>query len=329
MPVGQSPAAESIYGSEYKAGFRLPPVKFHHQLPSLTLKDEPKLQPRQFPIEPIGPHRRLKKEFECGGPGLGLGTKKLPTIKFLDPKPIVRTPAPQNIVNELPPPLPTGKVSIISQEDFKMRSKLDKSRIEELSSAFKWTTTTRQLMKEATMPVTKITPPQTTLEANADVVKHRPIRLESEPADWQRVAPVWDKIQTRCKTDSKELPSIRKPCIKKSKSKAKVIDVDSGIQSLVKNGQISTHYVRPCPGYAGFVPRSQVEVPPQQNHTNLRTSSTQRASYRLFPLDIYETRKKFAHKAPFSRTVTLTYPFNPFNKVECRKFFDNGIDRPW
>ena len=46
---------------------------------------------------------------------------------------------------------------------------------------------------------------------------------------------------------------------------------------------------------------------------------------RPFPAEEYTVRE-FAHKGPLSRTVTLTYPYNPYNKVENRA---EEIENKW
>lgn len=97
---------------------------------------------------------------------------------------------------------------------------------------------------------------------------------------------------------------------------------------------------RPVPGYGGFVPRyPQLSL---EHHGNSEVSSsmhmcsTTRETFRLgleliFPVRIHwckqliymcrgfpkqeNTDRTFCHKGPLSKTVTLTYPFNPFNKV--------------
>ncbi|XP_002739481.1 uncharacterized protein LOC100366934 [Saccoglossus kowalevskii] len=319
-----SPAtAETTYSSEYKTGTFLPPIK-HHQLLSLTLKNIPKLKPRKFPIEPVGPHRLLEKEIGCS-PGLGLGNHtNLPTIKYLDPKPIVRTLPPQELINEIPPKVP-NKYPDLSLEN--LTEKPAKEVIGALSHNFEWTTAAQLLMKDVTMEATKIPPSKTTVECNADVIKYRPMRYEPASESWQRVAPVWDKIQLRHGTMGQEILS-RKPD-KMTSHVTKIIDVNHGIINLVKDGNLSSYYVRPCPRYAGFLPRSPVEATIEQNKVDLRTSSSQRLSYCALPREAYMTEKKFAHKGPLSRTVTLTCPFNPFNKVEGRKSYHNEIERTW
>ena len=72
--IGVSQLYETSYNQAYKRDTVLPPIKFH-QLPSLELA-KPTLQPRQFPLIPPGPRRRLQIGYPLG---LGLGTNHLTT----------------------------------------------------------------------------------------------------------------------------------------------------------------------------------------------------------------------------------------------------------
>ncbi|XP_048753015.1 spermatogenesis-associated protein 48-like [Ostrea edulis] len=72
--------------------------------------------------------------------------------------------------------------------------------------------------------------------------------------------------------------------------------------------------VRQCPGYAGFVPRKPTAGDLQKRSEPTHMVSTMKANYRELPVDEYR-KQTFAKKGPMSRTVTLTYPFNPYNKI--------------
>ncbi|VDI08280.1 Hypothetical predicted protein [Mytilus galloprovincialis] len=74
--------------------------------------------------------------------------------------------------------------------------------------------------------------------------------------------------------------------------------------------------VRQCPGYAGFVPRQPPKIEMEREPERTHMTSVMKASYRELPNKEYRPQN-FARKGPMSKTVTLTYPFNPFNKVTC------------
>ena len=91
------------------------------------------------------------------------------------------------------------------------------------------------------------------------------------------------------------------------------------------------------PGYGGFIPRHAVEQHdhPETERVSDWMCSTARSTYRCvtlfattlsgllltiskcrsFPAHEYKVLEH-AHKGPFSKTVTMTHPLNPFNKVE-------------
>jgi len=82
---------------------------------------------------------------------------------------------------------------------------------------------------------------------------------------------------------------------------------------------VKHQHTRSVPGYGGFVPRHAVEPKPapmaDEDCLAASMCSTSRRTYRRFPPQEYR-ELQFAHKGPLSKTVTLTYPFNPFNKLE-------------
>lgn len=202
-----------------------------------------------------------------------------------------------------------------------------------------WTSTTRRMTEEACLPVPKVRVPTTTLERNADLVKYRPHRYDSTPAYWQKVAPpVWDRLQQRAgirpnmsypsPVPGPSMQSCPMPPIPRPKSgrleenKEKTIFSDSRIKDLINCERLTSTYMRQCPGYAGYRPRSPLRIPMENLHEpNLRMMTTMRASYRprlVFPpLGLLQS----PHMGPMSRTVTLTYPYNPFNKVERRQVY--------
>ncbi|XP_063951763.1 uncharacterized protein LOC129277568 [Lytechinus pictus] len=221
---------------------------------------------------------------------------------------------------------------------------LSPEEINQLAIRAFWTSTTRRMTEQACLPVPKFRPPSSTLERNADLVKYRPWRYDVGPATWQEITPpVWDRIQERARIKPRQsyprptpvinttaftpIPAINRP--KSGKSKLKdggSISVNEKITDLVKRERLTSTYVRQCPGYAGYRPRSPLRIPMENlNEPNLRMMTTMKASYRplMFPLINMD---HFLHKGPMSRTVTLTYPYNPFSKVEkLRSYGRNDV----
>ncbi|XP_069114584.1 uncharacterized protein [Argopecten irradians] len=89
------------------------------------------------------------------------------------------------------------------------------------------------------------------------------------------------------------------------------------IRSMVQDNMLANVYVRQTPGYAGFVPRAPPEGQMERKSEGAHMVSTMKATYRELPAATYQKQLN-ARKGPFSKTVTLTYPFNPYNKVVQR-----------
>ncbi|XP_072022308.1 uncharacterized protein [Amphiura filiformis] len=351
MDIGFNTDTVTTNRLHYKAGSCLPPIKFH-QVPAIQLKDALKLQPRNFPIEPMGPNRHWEK----------FDHNNLPNITPFTEKPIVRAPPPNKVVVQVESPQKRadrttrdvrqtktghGRTVWDDRKDGPFRpdeqgyttKQVPRETIEDLCHSLCWSTTTGKATKEACLPTTKVTPPTTTLEENADIPMRRPKRYESRPSLWQQIAPIWDKLQdrshvgenvgkvgTREKVLTKESDTFRhqNPAIGDLLTPAD----NEIITKLCREKALSLTYVRQCPGYDGFVPLSPLAIPiaVKNKSPNLCMMSTMQASYRPIPLN---GTMNYAHKGPLSRTVTLTFPYNPYNKVENRAFFRKDIEHPW
>ncbi|XP_071958617.1 uncharacterized protein [Antedon mediterranea] len=323
----------TTYNCSY--GFKkiFPPLKKFRQIASIELTKAPKLQPRKFPIEPIGPKRHL----EAISP-------HLPNIQLFHDKPIVRAPAPLDFqvepnlstggkpqkyhkpaanISEALPALPeANNVDEYSEE-------VDKETIDELCSVFRWKSTTRAATEQACLPVIEKPPLRTTLEANADLVMSKPKRYESAPRLWQRVATRWDLPQERSTVPS---ISTRKMLTAATHTMDKLpcsnnVPIKENTYRLSIDDKLTSTYVRQTPGYAGFVPRTPLEVPMARGRltADYTPSSTMRSSFRPFPSEMLH-RLSHCRRGPLSKTVTLTYPFNPFSKVDQRAFSKNLVD---
>ncbi|XP_063441182.1 uncharacterized protein LOC134721856 [Mytilus trossulus] len=325
----------STYRYSYKGDKKtLPPIKYY-QLKSIVHRYARQQPPRHFPIEPITPHRILQDEK---GPALGLGTKGSNTQQYLEPKTITQTPAPQNISSVRPKSsdktkqngrkirnerLTTAgsKKTSLFQTNF---GHLDSNYVNSLLHKYQWTSATKQANGEACLPVTKVAPPTSVIEKKADMIRLSGQRYESSVGDWQN-AVLWDRIQLRghvLHADLKE-KSIGMPekillkRINEGKLAEKRPRINSPkIRKLLEDNKIHKIYVRQCPGYAGFVPRQPPKIEMEREPERTHMTSVMKASYRELPGKEYRPQN-FARKGPMSKTVTLTYPFNPFNKVTC------------
>ncbi|XP_033119609.1 uncharacterized protein LOC117118968 [Anneissia japonica] len=270
------------------------------------------------------------------------------SCRLFHDKPIVRAPAPLDF--EVEPNLigkpqkfhkPAVNISdrLPAVEERRVEDypeEVDREELEELARIFRWTSTTRAATEEACLPVIEKPLLRQTLEVNADLAMNKPKRYESTPRLWQRVAPRWEQTQERSEvpcistrkmwTTSTDSNPENTP--KKYSSK---VTISEETYRLAKENKLTSTFVRQAPGYAGFVPRTPLEIPMARAKTPAyKPCSTMRNSFRPFPAETL-CRLLYYRRGPLSKTVTLTYPFNPFSKVEQRAFLRNhvGLERTW
>ncbi|XP_050399437.1 uncharacterized protein LOC126816729 [Patella vulgata] len=146
-------------------------------------------------------------------------------------------------------------------------------------------------------------------------------RYEDNQHSWQQ-AVLLDQLQIRSSV-------VRSDCYDKRLADQKLVSKRWNVVQSVKPLELieklrnNTFLVwnRPCPGYVGFIPR----VPPAikiKNRENLAMMSTMKATYRTIPGYEYIDPTNFRQGA-FSKTVTLTYPFNPYNKISDTKLIED------
>eukprot|EP00105_Crassostrea_gigas_P014083 XP_011430632.1 PREDICTED: uncharacterized protein LOC105330572 [Crassostrea gigas] len=300
------------------------------QFPSIANRGTLQQPPKQFPIEPVGPKRNL--ELDPNGPVLGLGSKTINTQRFLEPKAITASPVPSQITCSLPKqPARDRKYARQARAKVPGRPRsasvyqtkfgsMDSNLINKLVQQVRWTPTSRAAAEEVCLKFPQIEPPPTTLEKKPDQVRMTCQRYEATPMEWQR-AVFWDFIQTRGSVHDDDLSektySRPEKLLLKRQSKRMAEHPRSNatlIRKLVIEDQLSNVFVRQCPGYSGFVPRTPTESELTKRPQHSYMVSTMKANYRELPEAEYR-KQTFARKGPLSKTVTLTYPFNPYNKV--------------
>ncbi|XP_078608843.1 uncharacterized protein LOC144880509 isoform X1 [Branchiostoma floridae x Branchiostoma japonicum] len=270
----------------------LPPI-LYHDLPSLVRGES---RPDTDCVVPPGPRRRLIRDRPIC---VGLGTTDLNTHRYLDTKPIVNSIPPHKVVRVLPKIVQSTNIlsDITGPSDVLNR----------LSTDLQWTTSYKQAGQGSSIAQQQSCPPMTTFEEHTDRVKYRPCRHEIKCINWQNLTGVWDPKQLRRRTGDTGTP-----------------DRCHGGGSGHVPHQTSIHgcpgdaapRLRPCPGYSGYVPRETAQVKVDVIHDPESPFATSmRTTYRKLPKATFRT-SRFAHRGPLCRTVTLTYPFNPFNKTE-------------
>ncbi|KAJ8041471.1 hypothetical protein HOLleu_12295 [Holothuria leucospilota] len=339
------PSQATNYNLSYRRStLSLPPIKFH-QIPSIALKEVPKLPPRKFPIEPIGPCRRWERLARFQG--------QLPNIRLFTDKPIVRELPPKTVRSYAIRKLKKGalhypKLSRAKEEEEEEKSELEcdpedkvaSDVIDDLCKRFRWTTTNERAIEGAHLPLPEIPLPSTELEETSNTLMHRPRIFEERPEPWQRIATIWDRCQTRKHVGQSlgNISSAEDQGIEKKKNQTAGkrsqrnlrpdISVIEEIYKLCEKENLTKTFVRQCPGYAGFLPRSPLKYEPMTRvpKQDLYMMSSMAAAYRSLPSC---GKSRYSRRGPMSRTVTLTYPYNPYNKVENVPYFRKDMGTNW
>eukprot|EP00795_Rhopilema_esculentum_P014424 gene14424-5480_t len=158
-------------------------------------------------------------------------------------------------------------------------------------------------------------PPSTVIEPRPDMVTQRTKRYESKPEVWQKFSKkpfTWDYLQTR------DGHYLRRPFALGHVSGEGEKDVDGEtftpltmMRSSKPKYTITSRrgYV---PGYTGCVLWANPK-PPLSAEREPRRESTARVHR---PLNTPRNDSAYKHRGPLSRMVTLTHPFNPYNKMQ-------------
>lgn len=70
------------------------------------------------------------------------------------------------------------------------------SLVNDLVNKVRWTSANSRAAQEACLPVPKVSPPDSTVEPKADLVRLRGVKYENAPEEWQRSV-LWDCAQMR------------------------------------------------------------------------------------------------------------------------------------
>ncbi|KAL4235301.1 hypothetical protein ACF0H5_006936 [Mactra antiquata] len=188
---------------------------------------------------------------------------------------------------------------------------MDMVMIDELYKKTRYTTLAQKAGAELALPVQKVDPPKTTQEPKADMVRLYGQRYEQRPEEWQD-AVFWDRIQARAPTTPRPITPGRDKLLRRRQI-TNVLDQarEDTIRQLVRSDGLANVFARKCPGYAGYNPL----CPPDTRLDDKKEVNTlMSASYRELPHQDNRQRS-YARRGIFTKSVTLTYPFNPFNKV--------------
>merc|ERR1712150_80048 len=88
----------------------------------------------------------------------------------------------------------------------------------------------------------------------------------------------------------------------------------------MQRGKIREEQLTRIPGYGGYIPQlPHTEPHPSMHRDSMRASVMQsmaQLTFRNHPSTCYQGPPAYGHPGPLSKTVTLTQPFNPFNKID-------------
>jgi len=303
----------------------LPPLPFCQE-PCLY-QHEGKLNPRCFPISlPVFPHRKResaipiaagfetdihaslynehkKRKDKNGNSSTNLSrcsSKGTNSSTNISPK-----ETPENSFyeeGEYHHSVPT----IVLKELVKLHNYTPSSDLREIVSAPK--------EKEAESKIPQVPFPNTS-------VRYRQHVKNANPENWQKIGCIWDKVQERngfnssksnlessTRTDSPRLLS--RP---RRNEQFSVVRKDNSAKPQYDKKNFNEN----IPGYGGYEPQLPIER--CDNSDNVHSmKTTSKTYYRTHPRISYRL-PKYGHNGPLSRLVTLTEPFNPFNKISNQR----------
>ncbi|XP_033754461.1 uncharacterized protein LOC117337545 [Pecten maximus] len=306
----------TTYQQCYTASPEILPAIKYHQMPSLVHAGlSGQRQANQLTVDPDGTLKTAHRNPD------GSEIRNINPEKNLETKAAMNTP-----LRELKPTMPTRTRETEARPVEKKREfdtkfgKMDINMVNKLVNRIRWTSTTTDACQEefASIPVPEIEPPESTLEPKADMVRLHGRKYESSPGDWQKCI-FWDCVQPRGTVTHGDLlekthGQPEKLLAKRKSRTGGYREESERIRRMAQDNMLANIYVRQTPGYAGFVPRAPPEGQMERRLEGAHMVSTMKATYRELPASTYQKQLN-ARKGPLSKTVTLTYPFNPYNKV--------------
>ncbi|KAK3603434.1 hypothetical protein CHS0354_009417 [Potamilus streckersoni] len=188
---------------------------------------------------------------------------------------------------------------------------MDEDMIDAIVHNSRYTSQTKRMAAEYALPIYQVPQPTDTRELAADMVCLKVQKYNPQPAEWQQVMD-WDRYQPRASVNRPETPNTREKLLKR---RAKVRDADGSKEiadETLQQDKLPKVFKAKCPGYAGYIPMCLPETKHEPREENEHLISTMMASFREFPSELFQ-RPAAGRQAPFSKLITVTYPFNPYN----------------
>jgi len=132
---------------------------------------------------------------------------------------------------------------------------------------------------------------------------------KNKPETWQTVGCIWDKLQERKATTVSQCmePLSKENCRLLNRPRC-----GEKINRSFYTNDCSNKLSSNIPGYGGYQPR--LPISGVKIYAGNRVQTMSNVTYRQHPKLTYKL-PIYGHKAPMSCTVTLTEPYNPFNKI--------------
>lgn len=163
---------------------------------------------------------------------------------------------------------------------------------------------------------------------NKSLRYRQPVKNE-KPEDWQKIGCIWDKAQERNGFNNSKsiLDSTRQNYKMESSrllSRPRFNPLPTPNQkSSPINGRSKRDFNKHIPGYGGYKPQLPIERSIGTDERAHRLQTTSKTYFRAYPKITYQL-PRYGHPGPLSRLVTLTEPFNPFNKVVQQRIVVEG-----
>jgi len=335
--------------STYQEDFRsnsstyLPPL-FEFQ-PNRFNKNQDRLAPRCYPIaQPIVPHRKRDSEIPIA-PGFSTLLHRIASIKndsnatlssvasrpttaskgelHLQPinikkrQSVIGIASPSSESPQTTPPS-SKQSSRQSPDSSQKRGGVPQIVIKELVNHGHYTPSSQgaSYFIKKPKPITPITPTmrrefwQKNIHRDGIINSGRILgQSKNKPETWQTVGCMWDKLQERKATT---VSQCMEPLLKESCRLLNRPRCGEKINRSFYTTDCSNKLSSNIPGYGGYQPR--LPISGVKIYAGNRVQTMSNVTYRQHPKLTYKL-PVYGHKAPMSCTVTLTEPYNPFNKV--------------
>lgn len=155
-------------------------------------------------------------------------------------------------------------------------------------------------------------------------VRYRQRVKNAHPENWQKIGCIWDKVQERKGFNCSERKDQENSKLTESGRLLSRPRINQHCRQPAQNNErsqkaqeIKKTFNERIPGYEGYKPQLPIEQSDKFNNVYCMQTTSQ-TYYKSFPKISYCLPTR-GHNGPLSRLVTLTEPFNPFNKISNQR----------